>query len=327
MKFLKIIKSLLLLSICGIAFANTTAPTAKKVLILQVADHPALQQTTQGIIDELAAKGFIAGDTLTLRVESAQANAATALQIANKFVAQQPSVVVGVGTIAAQSFVKYTQSGRTQLVFSSVTDPLGAKLAAVNDKNMPNISGVSNFVPLEPQLKLIKTLQPQLQNLGIIYNPGEVNSVQIVKQLEQACNALNIRLHKQAIAKTTDAVQATTKLASNVEAIFISNDNTALSSLQSIVRAALQAQVPVYVSDTDAVESGAIAALGPNQYDLGKQTGAMVAKVLKGADINNLPVEYPANTELVINFAIAQKLGIKIPADLAAKAKNIGNAA
>jgi putative tryptophan/tyrosine transport system substrate-binding protein len=99
--------------------------------------------------------------------------------------------------------------------------------------------------------------------------------------------------------------------------------DTALSALRMIVKAADQQKIPVFVSDTDIVADGAIAALGPNQYEIGKQTAAMIVQVLKGKDINNMQVEFPQKTELFLNMKVAKKLGIKLPDDLIAKAKEV----
>lgn len=308
-----LITTLLFTPLCQAEFNE---PSVKKVLISQVVEHPALNKTTQGIIAGLEAHGFVVDKNLHLRVESAQANSALAMQIANKFISQQPDVVVGVGTICAQSFIKTTQSRDLKMIFSSVTDPIQANLQKSIGQNMSNISGVSNFVAIEPQLQLFKKLQPNLQVLGIIYNPGEINSVSMVNKLESSCAAMNMKLIKQAVAKTADVAQAATRLSGQVDAIFISNDNTALSSLQSIIKAAQQKKIPVYVSDTDAVETGAVAALGPNQYAVGVQTAAMLAKVLQGADINALNVESVAQTDLVVNLNAARLANIQIPADI-----------
>lgn len=308
----KLLNTLWLIVLCSIAFNVLAANDKKVVLITQVVEHPALNKTTQGIIDGLAESGFIKDKNLTMRVESAQANIALASQIANKYIGQNPDVLVGVGTMAAQSFVKYTNTMDAKLVFSSITDPVTANLAT-NKAQMKNITGVANFIAIAPQIELIQSLQPKLQKIGIIYNPAEMNAQHIIVQLEKVCTAKNIKLHKQAITKTADAAQAATKLATMVDAIFISNDNTALSSLQSIVRAALIQKVPVYVSDVDAIAQGAIAALGPNQYALGKQTGFMLAKILQGQDINKLAIEWPNSQEIGINLAMAKQLGIVVP--------------
>ena len=290
--------------------------TMKKVLISQVVEHPALNATTRGITDALAQAGFIQGKNLELRVESAQANVSLAGQIASKFVNQNADVVVGVGTISAQSFIKYASKGETKLIFSSVTDPLGAGLVKSLETPGNNTSGVSNFVELEPQLKLFETIQPKLKRLGILYNPGEVNSVSIVNKLETLAPNYNFNLVKQSVAKTADVAQNAVRLAENSDAIYIGNDNTALSSLQSVIKAAQNAKIPVYVSDTDAVEQGAVAALGPNQYEVGLQTGKMIVRVLQGADINTIPVEFPDKTELYLNLIAAEKANITIPDDV-----------
>lgn len=312
-------KILLLATFCAalvigsIYAATPPSTTMKKVLISQVVDHPALNMTTQGIIDGLDAAGYKLGENLEARVESAQANPAMAAQIANKFIAQNPDVVVGVGTISAQSFVKSAVDNKVNLIFSSVTDPVAAHIVKNLETPGNNTSGVSNLISFKPQLELISKLQPDITTLGIIYNPGEINSVSIVQKLEAACKAFNIVLIKQTVSKTADVAQSAVKLATQVNAIIISNDNTALSSLQSVIRAAQNAHIPVYVSDTDAVQLGAVAAIGPNQYEIGKQAGKMIARVLNGANINTMPVEFPVEIDLYLNLEAAAKAGITIP--------------
>jgi len=295
----------------------------KKVLISQVIEHKALDSTTKGIIDALENAGFKRDVNIDIRIESAQGSPALASQIASKFVSQNPDVVVGVGTISAQSFVKYAADRKVKLVFSSITDPLAANLVQNLDKPGNNTSGVSNFVDLEPQIKLFKRLQPKLKRLGILYNPGEINSVSIVRKLEKLCGQFNLNLVKQIATKTADVPQAATKLVNQSDAIFISNDNTALSALQSIIRAANNVAVPVYVSDTDAVELGALAALGPNQYQLGLQTGKIILRSFKGEDLGKMPVEFPDKTDLYINLEAAAIANVSIPENIRKEATKI----
>lgn len=294
-----------------------------KVLISKVIEHPALNATVQGIIDALESSGYIQNQNLDLKVESAQANPALAGQIASKFVHMNPDVAVGVGTISAQSFSKYASQNKIKLVFSSVTDPIGASLVLNLKDTNQNISGVSNFIDLEPQLLMMRQILPNLKKLGILYNPGELNSVSIVKKLEQLCQTLDITLIKQTISKTADGAQNALKLAQEVDAIFISNDNTALSALPIIINSARKKKTPVFVSDTDAVEAGAIAALGPNQYEIGQQTGRMIIRLLKGEDVSEQPVEFPDKIELFINLDAAEELNVSIPKNLLKTAKKV----
>lgn len=299
------------------------AENIKKVYINQIIQHPALDITVKGIIDGLAQNGYIKGKNLEIRVESAQANAALASQIATKFVNHGADAVVGLGTVPAQGFLKYTQEDKAKLVFSSVTDPVQAGIAKDLKKPGKNVSGVSNFVELEPQLELFQKIQPNLRTLGVLYNPGEANSLSINKRLDKICQKMGIKLILQSATKTADMPQAATKLANSVDAIFISNDNTALAALQSITAIANKAKIPVYVSDIDSLELGALAALGPNQYQVGLQTGAIVARSLNGEELGNIPVEFANKTELYLNKDAASAININFPDEVLRKASKI----
>lgn len=318
-------KILLTLLLVSSALANNADIATKKIKISisQVVQHPALDATVKGIIDALDAAGYKKDQNLELRTESAQANAALAGQIASKFINQQVDVVIGVGTVSAQAFAKYAKDGKAKLIFSSVTEPVSAGLVTSLETPTNNISGVSNFVALEPQLELFKKLQPTLKKLGVIYNPGEINSVAIITRLETICPTMGITLIKQSATKTADIAQAAVKLAQSVDAIFISNDNTALSALQSIIKTATSAKIPVYVSDTDAVSLGALAALGPNQYEIGQQTGRMIVRALQKKSLHNMPIEFPTKTDLYINMECAKKLGISLPQEILDRAIQI----
>lgn len=321
---MKKIISCVWMMLCGMQSVSADADAApKKVCISQLVEHPALNKTTQGIIDGLEKAGYKRGVNLDVRVESAQANGALAAQIAAKFVNQNPDVVVGVATVSAQSFAKYAKQNKAKLVFSSVTDPVQAELVQSIKAPGNNTSGVSNAVPLEPQLKLFQSLQPNLKRLGFLYNPSEANSLSLIQELQTLCPKLGLTLVVQAANKTCDVPQAATKLAAHVDAIFISNDNTALSALQTIIRAATQAKIPVYVSDTDAVELGALAALGPNQYKVGLQTAEIIVKGLKGEDLGTIPVAVADQTELYVNQEAAEKIGLSLPEDLKNRAAKI----
>ncbi|PPE05367.1 ABC transporter substrate-binding protein [Holospora curviuscula] len=300
-----------------------TAQSIKKVFIQKIIEHPALDQTTRGIIDGLEKNGYRQGINIEVCVESAQGNPSLALQIAAKFIGKEPDVVVGVATLAAQSFLKYVKEKKVNLVFSSITDPIEAKLVQKIDAPGNHTSGVSNFVSLTPQIQVFKKIYPGLKRLGFLYNPGEMNSLSLIKQLEALCPKLGIRLVLQTANKTSEVSQAATKLASQVDAIFISNDSTALSALKTIINVATKVKIPVYVSDTDAVHLGALAALGPNQYKIGLQTAQIIVRCLKGEDLSTIPVEFPKNTELYLNEAAAERIGIILPESLKAQAAKI----
>jgi putative ABC transport system substrate-binding protein len=300
--------------LCMILFCCAAqASEMKKVYISKVTEHPALNETERGIVDYLLAHHDNNKQKLDIRVTSAQGSAILASQIASKFSSTNPDVVVGIGTIAAQSLAKYAIKGQTKLVFSSVTDPIGAKLAISAEKLQDNITGVSNFVSLEPQIALFKEVLPNLKLLGVIYNPSESNSHSINAKLQEICPQYGITIVKVGATKTSEVPQAALSILDKVDAFFVSNDNTALGALQTIVKIANKQHKPVFVSDVDAVHQGALLALGPNQYDIGKQTGQIILSVLNGQAPSQIQIQYPLQTELVINLKAANTIALTLP--------------
>ena len=148
-----------------------------------------------------------------------------------------------------------------------------------------------------------------------------MNSISLIEKLRKICPKYGIELVTMAASKSSEVAQSAIKLSSFVDAIFISNDNTALSALRVIVKAANAQKIPVFVSDTDVVVDGAIAALGPNQYDIGRQTANMIIRVIKGEDISKIAVDFPRKIELVLNVKVAEQLGIILSEDLISEAK------
>ncbi len=282
------------------------AKPEKHVSIMQIAEHPALDAARQGIIDELK------NADIQIDFQSAQGNNILATQIAQQFVGNASDIMVGIGTTSTQALISADQRRTIPIVFVSVTDPKGSKL--VNNLNRPEglVTGVSDHVDTAPQFDLFKKILPKLSKLGIIYNPGEANSVALVEQMKQAATKKGIELVFATANKTADVAEAARFLVTKVEAIFINNDNTALSAFDAIVKIGTESKIPVFCSDTDMVDHGALAALGPNQYALGRQTGQIILEILAGKSPRDIPVAFPDKTEIKINKAQAKKLGINI---------------
>lgn len=321
MKKIILLTFLLFITFClSYLYKKSLNNDLKKVYISKIVDHPALNETLRGIVDELEKSGFTKDKNIDLKVESAQGKASLAAQIASKFMSKKPDVVVGIGTVSAQSLAKYAKEEKVKLIFSSITDPVSAGLSFTKAENYKNITGVSNFIDLDPQIEMFKQIKPSIKRLGFLYNPGEMNSVLLLQLLQKKAHEFDVTIVPQSASNSAEVYQASVKLALNSDAIFVSNDNTALSSLPSVAKACNEAKIPLFVSDTDIVEQGALAALGPSQYEVGLQTGKMIADILNGKDINTIPVEYPLKTEIYLNLDAANLLQIEFPAQLMQKA-------
>ncbi len=283
-----------------------------KVKVCKVIEHEALNSVVAGMTDYL---NSLTDKKYKISVETCQGQMALASQIIAKFVGSNTDVVVTVGTIPSQAAYKFAKNKQAKVVFSSVTNPADI----TSDFSNSNMTGVSNFVDLKPQLELFCKIQPNLQKLGMIYNTGETNSASIIEKIKPICEEMKIELVVQGISKISELPQALEKMQRKVDAIFISNDNMALSGMETIVETCARNNIPVYVSDTDQVEKGCVAALGPNQYDIGVQTGKLVQQIAEGKDVNSLGIQYPDKTELYVNTRSV----LKIPESIIAQAKKV----
>ncbi|CAL7963742.1 putative ABC transport system substrate-binding protein [Alphaproteobacteria bacterium] len=290
-------------------YNNDIRNNATKVGIIQIVEHPALDVTRKGIIDEL--KICCSIETV---FESAHGNVGLAVQIAQKFAQSKLPLIVTIGTVATQSAMKHV--GDIPIVFSSVTDPVSAGIVG-GLKIIDNVTGVSNFVPVEPQLSFYKKVLPKLSALGFIYNPGEANSVKLLEETQAAAEHFGIKIIPAVADSSNEVATAARSVIGKVDAIFINNDNTALSALQIIIKIAEENKIPVFCSDIDTVDDGVVAAIGPDQYDIGIQTGKIAASIInKQKVIKELPVQFPKTLKTVLNLRSAKKIGLDIPQHL-----------
>jgi len=153
---------------------------------------------------------------------------------------------------------------------------------------------------------------PQAKRVGMVYNPGEANSVVVVKELQKLLPTLGMTLVEAAAPRTVDVSSAARSLVGKVDVIYTNTDNNVVSAYEALVKVGQDAKVPLVASDTDSVKRGAIAALGINYRDLGEQTGRMVVRILKGEQPGAIKPEVSTKVELFVNPGSAEKQGVKL---------------
>jgi putative ABC transport system substrate-binding protein len=310
---------------CGPSTTDTTSDSAVTdtpyIAVTQIVEHPALDAVRDGIKDELAAAGYEEGSSLTWEWESAQGQPATASQIARKFMGQNPDLIVAIATPSAQAMVAANQS--IPIVFSAVTDPVGAELVASLEAPGGWVTGVSDLSPIGQHLALIKEVTPETQTIGVIYNAGEANSVSLVDLIQQEAPGQTLKVVEATVSSSADVATAAESLVGKVDAIYIPTDNTVVSALESVIKVGVDNQIPIFAGDTDSVERGAIAGISFDYYDVGRQTGAIVVRILQGETPGDIPVETVQDLKLAINPKTASEMGVDIPEAVKSRADQV----
>ena len=300
----------------------SSALQAKPIYVATTAivEHPALDAVRDGIKQTLNDNGY-SGDNLKFTYESAQGKPEIAAQIARKMVGDNPDIIVAIATPSAQATVATNSS--IPIVFSAVTDPVAAKLVPTLEKPGGNVTGLSDMANVKEHLELIKEFVPNLKAVGIPYNPGETNAVSMLATIKVEAEKMGIKIVESAAPKSSDVMIAAKQLVGKVDAIYCPIDNTIISAVESVVKVGIDAQIPVFAGDTDTVARGAVAAVGYDYFDLGRQTGDIVVRILKGEKPGSIDVKMAKGTNLFVNPKMAKKMGIKIPEAVLSRATKI----
>ena len=291
------------------------------VAVTAIVEHPALDAARDGVKQALAEAGYKEGENLKFVYQSAQGNPATAAQIARQFVGEAPSVIVPISTPSAQAVVAATRD--IPVVFTAVSDPVGAQLIKSMDKPGRNVTGLSDALPVNEHLALIKEIAPNAKTIGYIYNSAEANSVSTLSLLKAEAERSGLTVVESVATKSAEVQGATRALVGKADVIYVPTDNTIVSAFEAAAGVAVEAKIPLFAADTDSVARGAVAALGFNYFDVGKQTGAVVVRILKGEKPGDIAATVAVGTDLVLNKKTADKIGLAFPEGVAERATKI----
>ena len=318
-----IIKLFMLLSLSVVTFFSLADNKSeqKYVAITAIVEHPALDNVRKGVEDELKDNGYIVGQNLKLQFASAQGSSANAAQIAKPFVANKPNVIVGIATPSTQALVATTKT--IPIVFTAVTDPVAAKLTPSWEASKTNVTGVSDALSLESQIDMMLKIKPDAKNIGYVYSPSEVNSTIVLKELQVALGKRGMKIIAAPAQRTSDISTAAISLKGKVDLIYTTTDNNVVSAYEALAKVANENKIPLLASDPDSAERGAIAALGMSYYDLGRQAGKIVIRILNGEKPGDIPPQVGNITQLTINKKAAERQGVTLSEEVLKSAAKI----
>lgn len=281
--------------------------------ISQFAEHGSLDNCREGFIEGLAQNGFVEGENLTIQFQNAQADTATASQISDTFVSDNVNLICAIATPSAMSAYNSAKDTEIPVIYSAVSDPVGAELASEDGTPVGNITGTSDALAVTEQLEMIREILPDATKIGIIYTTSETNSVSTIAQYKEYAADYGFEIVETGINTLADLDMAASDMASKVDCINNLTDNTVVSGLQTVIKYATEAGIPVFGSEVEQVKAGCVASMGLDYYQLGIQTGEMAASVLKG-EVSASELEYQVIDEpsLYVNTAAADKIGLTL---------------
>jgi putative tryptophan/tyrosine transport system substrate-binding protein len=304
-----------IISICVIIAMNSCNNEKKIIAIVNLQRHPILDAVQDNIISTLKSSGYENGVNIQLIIKNANGQTNLIPSIANEVLSERPYMIITISTPITQQFIK---SAKCLLVFGAVTDPVGSSIISSLEQPLPTITGSADVLPYEEQIKLIRQIHPNAKKLGVIYNPAEGPSMFAMNHLEVYAPKYGFELVKKMVTKTIDIQQATKSIVDECDVILVSSDNTVTGGLSAIVNIAIKNKKPLYAGDEGSIQKGAIASYSINYEELGKETGNLCVRMLKGE--RNIPIFVSTKGDLVINLKAAELMGVIVPDSLVQKA-------
>lgn len=305
--------AVLLLAACGSGDKNESSGNegnGKKytVGVTQIVEHPSLNAAFEGFKQAIADAGL----DVDYQVQNAQNDNSANVTIASNLVNSGVDLIFANSTSSAQAVASETQE--IPIVFTSVTDAVGAQLVDSLENPGGNVTGTIDLHPdvIPLTMKFLKE-QLEAKNIGVVFNAGEQNARVQIDKVKELAKEMDLNIVEASVATSAEVKQAVDSLIGKVDSLYIIKDNTVVSALESVTSVAFDNKLPMMVGELDSVKRGGLAAYGFSYHDLGYETGQMAVKILTGeSKPAELPVQVTKNLKFVVNEETASTIGLDI---------------
>lgn len=298
------------------AAEETPAEAGKiyKVGIVKYVDDASLDQIEQSIQAELDKKGAELGVTFDYAdyTKNGQADSTTLNQIAADLIADGVDVIIPIATPAALIMQAATEENAIPVVFSAVSDPVGAGLVDSLEAPGSNITGTSDALNVEAVIDLMLAANPDLKKLGLLYDQGQDSSKSAIAAAKAYCETKGIEtVEKTGTTNDELALAADALIAAKVDAVFTPTDNTVMTAELAIYEKFVDAKIPHYAGADSFALNGAFCGYGVNYVTLGTSTADIAVDVLvNGAQPASTPVQIMSSGIATVNTEVASAIGL-----------------
>ena len=282
---------------------------SRKIGVLQLTEHPALDASNKGFVEALDEAGI----TYNIDQQNAQNDQSACQTIAHKLVNDGNDLILAIATPAAQAVAGATDE--IPIVGTAITDFASAGLVQSNDKPGKNVTGSSDLTPVADQFDLLVKLLPQAKTVGVLYCTAESNSDVQVKLADQAAANHGLKLVRYSVSSSNEIQQVVESMVGKVDVVYTPTDNTIAAGMTTVTMIANDNKLPTICGEEGMVDNGGLATYGINYEELGKLAGQMAVKILKGeSKPADMAIEHldASKCTLKTNEETAKKLGIDL---------------
>ena len=279
--------------------------------------HPALQAVDDGF------QKVLKDNNINYKAieQNAQGDTSNAATIASGFASNKNiDLILAIATPVATAMASAVQD--KPILFSAVTDPVGAGLVPSWTQAGQNITGTSDLNPDAKPVSVVQEAMPNVNTIGVLYSSSESNSLTQLQEYQTEAASLGVTIKPAAITSAAE-ISVGLQTLSGVDAILIPTDNTVVASIATVIQFGQENQIPVFCADDSTVSLGTVATRGLSYEALGEATGQMAVQILNGTPISSIPPQAPSTTDLTVNTQAAATFGLTLPASFVAQGTDV----
>ena len=295
--------------------AKESGEGAKRIGVIQIADHIALERARKGFEDEIKNTN----PDVEIISKNANGDLTVVPSIIKSFQDKKVDLIYAIATPAAQG----AKNGEKEIpiIFNAVTDPESADLLENLEEPEGNITGVSDYFSIEAQLEEMISIFPDIKNVGVMFSTNEANSKFQIEELKKAAAGFGLNVVEVGVNNINDVSTAIKTIEPKIDIFMAITDNTVSSASTIIAESLKAAKIPSFASEEGPVENGILISAGVDYVDLGKKAAGMASEILGGKKVSEVPVVFSTDTRKVVNKKTADALGLSEDDNLMKDAK------
>jgi putative tryptophan/tyrosine transport system substrate-binding protein len=299
------------------------AQQVRTIGLLGSGSEAAQQEWTAAFVRRMAQLGWTEGGNLKIAYRWADGRYERFAEIAAELVKLKVDLILTHNTVPTLVVKQATSS--IPIVFATAGDPVGSGIVASLARPGGNVTGLSGQASdtAGKRIELLREMTPGLEHLGVLTETGNAYAVLDVKEVHRAARSFNVQVQTVELGPSDKIDVAINSLKGRVQALYVLPIPRFYANRAQINVASIAARLPTMYVIREYVQAGGLVSYGPNWPSMWRRAADLVAKVLNGVKPGDIPVEQPAEFDLVINLRTAKSLGLTVPPTLLAQADDV----
>jgi ABC-type uncharacterized transport system substrate-binding protein len=290
-----------------------------KMNLLYYVDSPAFEEARDGVMKGFQESGLVENQDFTIVVRNGQGDMATTNSMVDVAAASGLDLLLTLSTPMLQAAMN--RAGNLPIVFSVVANPILAGAGISNEHHRPTITGIYTTSDFQGMMQVLPLIMPQVRRIGTLFVPSEINSVFYKDLLTEAAQMMGVEVIAVGVSSTAEVVDGALALTGKrLDAICQISDNLTSAAFVSILRAAKQANLPLFSFQSSHLHDGAVAVIARDFEDAGREAAYLAIRILQGESPATIPFQPIQQSRLMINLEAAKAAKLTVPISLRQRA-------